>query len=219
MNSFHIDSLKYDQHLSIDEQEHNIILSTGLNKESIKKLAKKIFSELIEKIRILDTGEDEDSFAQDNMSDIICIAGICNFHFETTGISTDERGGLSDLKSELVRMVHFSRLNRRKSNILCDLLSESKQLTISEMFIIKHQEQMRKMDVSVLSGSTELTDILALSGYRKLRLIYAEVVSRSLSEMRGAQSKDIKKDTSMKALVIIDDDDGLYDDSYHYPKI
>jgi hypothetical protein len=151
MNTFQIDSSRFDKHLSIDAQEYNIILSTGLNKQNIKKLARMIFSELIEKIRILDSIEEENNFAQDNMSDVICLAGICNFHGDVTGISTNETGGLSDLKSELANMSHIASLSRRKSNLLYNLISESKQVTLSEMFIGQHQEQRKTSRESISS--------------------------------------------------------------------
>jgi hypothetical protein len=46
-----MDAERFDGHLSISESENRVMISTGLNKQTIKALGKKIMMELISNIQ------------------------------------------------------------------------------------------------------------------------------------------------------------------------
>ena len=50
-NQFMIDAAKFDDHLSIDGSEERVMVSTGLNKQTIKTLGEKIINKLITDIQ------------------------------------------------------------------------------------------------------------------------------------------------------------------------
>lgn len=203
MNSFYVDSLRYDNNLSPAEQDRNIILATGINKKTAKKLAKQLFARLIEALRNTDNMEDS-VFFQNNIATILWLQGIMVWYYTITGISTYEAGGQRELRNELGWMINDSNLVYKKKNMANWFLLEENLLDSQYLFIQKYGQRMKLRDTTQTSWTTEIADIENPSGHRLLCLIYADIISRYLLEMKGYQSKSKQAEASMAVQQIME---------------
>lgn len=101
MNQYYLDALRFDQDASIATSEFRTIIGTGLNRRTIKKLARTIMGKLMGDVAALPHDWNENDFVQKHMDDIIAIQGIMSFYRKITGISDREPGGKEVFLREL----------------------------------------------------------------------------------------------------------------------
>ncbi len=205
------DYLKFDltKWLTLDESETNLIISTWLNKQNIKKLAYKIIDSLIEKISLYKS-DDYWEFANTNNDEIFCLIWLFRFYTTISWISIQEKWWLDDFKYGIANYIREKRFNkdrkitRTQQNFLNQLLSTNKQFQLSETIISRIRAQSKTTVDSNSWSDIDISRESSLMNYDKLNLFQAMVISKHLS-MLGKEGIDwIVKNTWDKTTVLIE---------------
>lgn len=205
------DYLQYDltKWLSLDESETNLIISTWLNKQNIKKLAYKIIDSLIEKISLYKS-DDYWDFANTNNDEIFCLIWLFRFYTTISWVSIQEKWWLYEFKrgiSEHIREKRFGKdrkITRIQERFLNELLSTNKQFQLSETIISKIREQSKKTVDSNSWSDIDIRRESSLMNYDKLNLLQAMVISKHLSMLWNESIDWIVRYTWDKTTLLIE---------------
>lgn len=184
-NQFMIDAAKFDDHLSIDGSEERVMVSTGLNKQTIKTLGEKIINKLITDIQGKEYEQGLNWFVFSHTEEIFVLHALFSFYRTISGISTDEKWWLRDFKASLYTLIDDSQqLSREQEIILASVFSQNKYLEISTKLIEKLRESITtSLDTGNWDKQTAISTNLASYGSEALNFLRAQIITKHLLQL------------------------------------